>query len=122
MFAGQAYAAPAPLTLGDIKQMMIGTWQSTDDTRFTRELDADGTAIDRYDGDASATVPGNWTLFSGDAVPADVGGHKFEPDGIYLEVQQNGDTLLFALTHADRASMQIVYLERGNKLSFTRLK
>ena len=121
MLAGQAHAAAQP-TLADIRQMMIGTWQSTDDTRFTRELDADGKAVDRYDGDASATTPGEWTVFSGATAPADLVNYKFHADGVYLEVQQNGDTLLFALTGADRASLQMVYLERGNTLSFTRLK
>ncbi len=38
--------------------MIIGTWRSDTDPKFTREFSADGMATDRYEGEASATWTG----------------------------------------------------------------
>src|SRR3989344_5588573 len=38
----------------------VGTWQSTEDAKFTREFRVDGTVTDMYEGDASATANGTW--------------------------------------------------------------
>ena len=124
-FAGAASAAPpaAAPDLNVLRTAIAGTWQSTDDTRFTRELDADGKAVDRYEGDASATTPGRWTLFMGSKPPTGTTtGKAFQPDVVYLRLDQNGDVLLFALAGLSRSDMKMVYLERGNLLSFVRLK
>lgn len=123
LFAASASAAPpAPRPdLTTLRTALAGTWQSTDDTRFTRELDADGKAVDRYDGDASATTPGHWTIFFGNKPPAGTS-RAFQPDVVYLRLDQNGDMLLFALAGLSRSDMKMVYLERGNLLSFVRLK
>jgi len=123
-FAAEARAAePAsPPDLNLVHAALAGTWQSIDDTRFTRELDADGKAVDRYEGDASATTAGRWTLFLGSKPPAGTTGRAFQPDVVYLRLDQNGDVLLFALAGLSRSDMKMVYLERGNLLSFVRLK
>ena len=124
VFAVGARGAPAanPPDLNAVRAALAGTWQSTDDPRFTRELDADGRAVDRYEGDASATTQGHWTLFLGNKPPAGTTGRAFQPDVIYLRLDQNGDVLLFALAGLSRSDMKMVYLERGNLLSFVRLK
>jgi len=126
LFAGlaQAFAAPAPQpTLDDVRSLMVGTWQNADDTRFSRELDAGGRSTDRYDGDPSATSHGMWSVFTGAAAPAALAGYKFTPNGFYLVLQQqNGDVLLFQLTAASLASMEMVYLARGDTQRFVRLK
>ena len=124
-FAGTAHAAPpaAPPDLNVLRTALSGTWQSTDDTKFSRELDADGKAVDRYEGDASATTAGHWTLFYGNKPPTGTTtGRAFQPDVVYLRLDQNGDVLLFALAGLSRSDMKMVYLERGNLLSFVRLK
>jgi hypothetical protein len=124
-FSGPAHAAQpaAPPDLNMVRTALAGTWQSTDDTKFTRELDADGKAIDRYDGDTSATTGGRWTIFFGNKPPAGTTtGRAFQPDVVYLRLDQNGDVLLFALAGLSRSDMKMVYLERGNLLSFVRLK
>ena len=101
---------------------MIGTWQSLDDTRFTRELDADGSATDRYEGNADDAIKGNWIVFAGNVPPADAKGRKLVPTAVYLEVRQNDDTLFYGLTGLTAQSLHMVYLERGNALSFERIK
>jgi hypothetical protein len=118
--AGAAQPAPKP-DLATLRTALAGTWQSTDDTKFTRELDADGKAVDRYEGDASATTPGHWIIFFGNKPPAGTA-RAFQPDVVYLRLDQNGDVLLFALEGLSRSDMKMVYLERGNLLSFVRLK
>lgn len=115
-------AALAAPSLGDIRHALVGTWQSTDDTKFTRELSADGVAIDRYEGDSSGVTKGTWIVFDGHTPPPDAKGRDLEPKAIYLELKQDGDTLFFALTGLSSQSLQLIYLERGNQLSFTRLK
>lgn len=131
LFAFSANAADAPAApaakaalpdLATLKTAIVGTWQSTDDPKFTRELAADGKAIDRYEGDESATARGHWLLFLGSAAPAGITGRALQRDVFYLRLDENGDVLLFALAGLSRSDMKMVYLERGNLLSFVRLK
>jgi hypothetical protein len=112
-------SAPNLATLG---AALAGTWQNLGDTRLTREFDADGRTVERYEGDESATTPGRWALFLGNAPPPELSGRKFDPNIIYLKLGQNGDVLLYALVGLSRSDMKMVYLERGNILSFARLK
>jgi len=123
VFAASVRAAPpAPRPdLPTLRAALAGTWQSTDDTKFTRELDVDGKAVDRYEGDASATTPGHWMIFLGNKPPAGTT-RAFQADVVYLRLDQNGDVLLFALAGLSHSDMKMVYLERGNLLSFVRLK
>jgi hypothetical protein len=120
-----ANAAPpaAPVwTLDTLRHFMVGTWDSADDTRLSREFDPDGTAIDRYDGDESATARGTWLLFTGSVAPPEAAHHKLSAEGIYLEVRERGDVLLFAVLGVDSQNLVLGYLERGNTLRFSRLK
>ena len=41
---------------------MSGTWESQTDEKFTREIRTDGILIDRYEGDASAGLNGEWSV------------------------------------------------------------
>lgn len=41
---------------------MAGTWRSDRDAKFTREIRADGVMIDRYEGDTTAGVNGEWSV------------------------------------------------------------
>jgi len=119
----QAQTSQRP-SLAVFRQALVGTWQDLNNTRFTREFDADGTSVRGVDGDPSAAATGHWRLFEGSAVPAGLAGfgRKFDPAGFYVEIDESGDTLLFALLNISRDSLQMVYLERGNTLSFGRLK
>jgi hypothetical protein len=42
--------------------LMLGVWRSNTDAKFTREIDADGVMIDRYDGISSAGTNGEWSI------------------------------------------------------------
>jgi hypothetical protein len=118
--AGIAMAAPP---LGAVRQALVGTWQNLADTRFTREIDANGSVTDRYEGNHDDAITGEWIVFAGSAPPADdAAGRKFAADAVYLELRQNGDTLFFGLMDLTTQSLRMVYLESGNQLSFARIK
>lgn len=39
----------------------VGTWKSNSDAKFTREIRADGVIVDRYEGEPTAGLNGEWT-------------------------------------------------------------
>jgi hypothetical protein len=105
-----------------IRRGLTGTWQSLDDTRFTRQLNADGTSVDRYEGDESATSAGSWKLVEGTALPPDLAARKLPAEGFYLTLTEHGDLYLFALTALNPQAMEVINLDRKQTLSFVRLK
>jgi hypothetical protein len=116
-------AADAPPPLAVVTRALVGTWESSEDTRFSREFRADNTVTDSYEGDPDNSQSGNWLLFAGGTPPPEFAGRKsLVASAYYLEIRENGDTLLFGLTHVDRAALQMVNLDRGNTLTFTRLR
>jgi hypothetical protein len=120
---GVALADTAPPPLAAVTHALIGVWQSTDDTRFSREFRADGTAIDRYEGDPDGSQSGAWLLFAGSAPPPEFAGHRdFVAKAVYLEIRENGDIMLFGVTAVDRSALQMINIDRGNTLSFNRIQ
>jgi hypothetical protein len=117
----QTPAPPATVSLASVRQDMIGTWQNVADTRFMRELDANGRAFDRILGEEGDSVPGSWTVFAGSAPPQKLARQKFDPSGVYLEIDRDEDVLLFQLVRVSRSDMQMVDLEQKVILTFTRL-
>ncbi|MBV9159930.1 MAG: hypothetical protein JO019_05035 [Candidatus Kaiserbacteria bacterium] len=101
--------------------LLEGTWQSTEDSKFTREFKADGSFTDSYAGDASAATVGTWNLFtSGNPDP---GLHDaLEPGATYLKMTDPNEVLFFSLLHIDDSDLQLSYLDRGNTLEFRRIK
>jgi len=119
---GKAAAAPAPsITLDDVRQALVGTWQSADDTRFTRELDANGRSVDRYEGDTSATARGEWAVFTGKTAPADFAPFKPAPTGVYLELKENDDVMLYAVSAISLSAIDLLFLQGNKTQRFTRL-
>jgi len=112
----------APLALAAVRQYLVGTWQNDTDTRQMRELDADGRAFDRLAGEESDSEPGTWHIFLGSAPPANFAGTKFDPKVVYLEIDRNGDTLLYAVLQVSRSEMHMVYLQQNQELGYSRLK
>ena len=100
---------------------MIGTWQNNGDTRFTRELDANGRAFDRVLGEEGDTVPGTWALFVGNAPPKKFANAKLDPGGIFLEIDRDGDAYLYQLVRVSRSDMQMIDLEQKLMIVYTRL-
>jgi hypothetical protein len=116
-----AAGAPQP-TLESVQRALIGTWQSLGDTRFTRELDADGKAADRYDGAPNDVIAGRWSAFLGSAPPKAAQGRKLIADAFYVELDQQGDVLIFAVAALNAQSLQLYNVDRGDMLSFSRFR
>ena len=114
--ASSAVAAPSQQAL------MAGKWRSTDDARAMVEIRADGTWIDSYTGEPSATATSHWLLFSGAKPPKAAAGETLDATSTYLEVSdQDGGQLFYALEKIDTKSLTLLYLDRGNELSYGRV-
>jgi len=115
--ASSAVAAPSQ------EALMAGKWRSTDDAKAMVEIRADGTWIDSYVGEPSATATSHWLLFSGAKPPKAAAGETLDAKSTYLEVNdQDGGQLFYALEKVDAKSLELLYLDRGNELTYARVK
>jgi hypothetical protein len=119
---GLAIALPA-MAVPTQQQLMAGRWRSVDDPRSLIEIRADGTWIDSYTGEPSATATSHWLLFSGARPPKDAAGETLDAKSTYLEVSdKDAGVLFYALDQLDAKSLDLLYLDRGNTLRYTRVK
>jgi hypothetical protein len=119
---GLAIALPATAAPTQ-QQLMAGRWRSVDDPRSLIEIRADGTWIDSYTGAPSATATSHWLLFSGARPPKDAAGETLDAKSTYLEVSdKDAGVLVYALDQLDAKSLDLLYLDRGNTLRYTRVK
>jgi hypothetical protein len=119
---GLAIALPATAAPTQ-QQLMAGRWRSVDDPRSLIEIRADGTWIDSYTGEPSATATSHWLLFSGARPPKDAAGETLDAKSTYLEVSdKDAGVLFYALDQLDAKSLDLLYLDRGNTLRYTRVK
>ncbi|OGG53040.1 hypothetical protein A3H16_02385 [Candidatus Kaiserbacteria bacterium RIFCSPLOWO2_12_FULL_53_8] len=105
--------------------MMVGTWRSNEDAKFTREFRADGTVVDAYEGDASASALGTWIIVDPTKEPQDMLG--VPADSLMgLTVLKltfsNGDIMYFGVNSLTETSLALTYIGRGNTLNFTRMQ
>lgn len=117
----QAQQQAAPTSNAD----MPGTWRSDRDAKFTREIRADGTVIDRYEGESSAGVNGQWSTVADVSAetsltvpPASVAGLT-----IVKVVWEGGvETTYFAINKLEAGTMTTTDLTgRGEVTIWTRL-
>ena len=103
----------------DVSEMIVGLWESTDDDKFTREFLGTGTVTDRYEGDEFATSVGTWELLdslSGEPIstPAAAG-------ATYLKIVFSEEVLYFTVSEVLDDTLQLIFLDRGGALNFTRM-
>lgn len=104
-----------------VSSAMAGSWRSDDDPRFIRRFGADGTVADSYEGDPEAAVEGTWTLFTSANPDSDYAG-PLSPGVVYVEIVEEGIPLHFSVVTAAGDTLEMVYLDRGGHLSFTRIQ
>ena len=106
----------------DVTRILLqGTWISTQDAKFAREFKEDGTVIDTYEG-SSPDAEGRWTLFTREMQPEGYEG-ELENAPIYLAIGiPNSEPLYFKITKIDENALELVYLNRGGALIFTKVK
>jgi len=95
---------------------MAGIWQSTEDSQYVMVLQADGTVEERYGNEITDT--GTWrTLDSLEGTAVEI-----RPDfvsKVYLQKTLNGEVYFYNVVEAEADSLVLIYLDRGNILSFT---
>lgn len=108
--------------VGDAARTManiVGMWQSTEDPKFTREIRNDGVAVDRYNGESGAE--GLWMVFTKE-IPDQSFEGAIEDGAVYLSIALGEDEkYYFKVIKADGKSLELVYLDRGGVLSFSRI-
>ncbi len=66
----QVMPTQTEVSQGSASESMSGTWRSDSDAKFTRELRSDGVIIDRYEGDATPGINGEWSIVNPTQEPA----------------------------------------------------
>jgi|SRR3989338_8380404 len=101
---------------------LVGVWKSDDDGKYSREFRADGTVTDMYEGDVSATANGKWNGFSASTqVPPGVT-FPLDQDVTYLHVVMDGETYSYGVVKVNETKLELIYMDRGGMLRFSRVK
>ena len=103
--------------------MMAGMWKSQTDEKFTREIKVDGVMIDRYEGDVSAGINGEWSVVdpAKEIALADRAGALAATTVIKIVWEGGVETTYFAVNKLDEKSMTITDLSgRGGVTIFSK--
>lgn len=126
---GQPIPFPAPvehsavtqtLNIGSVENDIVGTWQSVDDPNYSITITSDGTWTDFYGTTTPAEETGSLTLFTSEDPSVGYQGST-TPGVVYLKVAEGKSTLYYSLTKLTEAHLQLLYLDRGNTLSFVKV-
>ena len=105
---------------------VVGVWRSSDDAKFTREFGADGTIVDRYEGDDSATAVGTWMVVDPAQEPQEALGAPAEnlAGMTVLKLTFSDGVILYAAVNAlTETELRLINVSgRGNILSFTKVQ
>lgn len=98
---------------------LAGTWRSKEDARFVRVFNVDGTIIDRYEGDESATATGTWNVVEDPASERP----ELVVNGTVqvIKVQFAEEVLYFAIANLTETDLSMIYLTGNGSLEFTRV-
>lgn len=100
--------------------LIVGSWQSTDDTKFVREFKNGGVVTDLYDGKETSTD--TFYVFS-KVNPAPVS-FPMEDGAVYIQIVSNTDQseLNFKVDKITQDTLELTYMDRGGILTFTRVQ
>lgn len=111
---------PAPALIDEsMSAGMTGTWKSSDDAKFTRTFAADGTVTDRYEGEDSATISGEWSVIDPTKESVSLPVVK---DGKVIKIQFPEEALYFAVTSVSETELVMTYLSGNGVLRFVRVQ
>lgn len=100
---------------------LLGLWKSTGDVSFTREFKEDGEVVDRYSGSESATVVGEWEIFTAEN-PAPGAWFPLEEDSVYVRIMFDGEAYHYLIASVSETALELVYLDRGGVLQFEKVQ
>lgn len=119
--SGSEKSSTKSLTADEISSGIIGIWRSDDDRRFTREFSVDATVTDRYQNDDSATVEGQWAVFtspSGERPPFTI-----EKGVTYLKISSLEEMLYYKVVALTDDELELTYLDgSGGDMRFSRVR
>jgi len=97
---------------------VVGFWRSIEDSKFTREFLTDGTIIDKYNGDDSATSIGVWSYVEDlKALPTELP----ETDSPVIKAVFNEETFYFGVVFENSGeNLSLSYLNGNGILNFVR--
>lgn len=98
---------------------LSGTWQSKEDSRFVREFRRDGTVVDSYEGDDSATISGTWNFVENPA--EEQPSLPVVKDARVLKIQFLEEVMYFAITELSENDLSMIYLSGNGSLEFSRV-
>ncbi len=102
----------------NVMSLIIGEWQSADDQKFARVIRNDGSVIDRSEGHKD--TEGRWLISTGE-IPEAAFPFTYEAGAVYMSLfMGEAEASHFKIVSIDHQSLQLIYLERGTILSFTR--
>ena len=105
---------------------MVGTWKSNEDPKFTRTFAAGGAVTDAYAGDSSATETGSYAVV--DPLKEPLGAFGTVSAGsltgmtiLKLTFPKSG-VMYFGVQSETESSLSLIYIGRGNLLTFTKVR
>jgi hypothetical protein len=104
-----------------VSESILGTWQSTTDTKSIREFQAGGRVQDRYDGTVVAS--GTYQVFT-DEKPLEVS-FPLTGNTPYMRLTMSGtqsETLDLKVINLTLEELGLVYMDRGGVLLYTRVQ
>jgi len=102
-----------------VQSDIVGTWRSTEDAKFTREFRADGTVVDSYEGEESATVEGKWEFV--EEIPDDL--PFADAEGAIIRITDEYETYYFRVNDESRyEALSLTYLSGNGVLTFERVQ
>ena len=99
---------------------IVGTWKSVEDAKFTRTIYENGQYKDAYEGQPSADMSGPWVTFTSENAPSDFP-YPVDAGATYLQLDSGKDALYFKITKVTDKDLELIYLNRGGALTFTRI-
>jgi hypothetical protein len=104
-----------------VKENIVGAWRSVQDPRFVREFFEDGNVLDSYDDDPSLRQ--TWTVFTYEEAAALGLKLTLQAGKVYLAIYEGADpSLVFSIDKLTPETLEMMYLSRGNSLSFRRVQ
>lgn len=101
-----------------VNENIVGKWVSLDDEKFTREFRSDGTAIDSYEDEEVSE--GEWLVFTYESGIATE--FPQDPESTYIQIKDADPqgVLYFSLAKLTPEELELIYMDRGNVLRFSR--
>lgn len=108
------------LPAGKVEELaIVAKWQNIEDPKFTREFLSDGSVVDRYEGDESATQTGIWAPSGMGEIPFSVPVDETKKD---FTLTFGNEKYFFRVMEITRTKLVLMYLDRGNFLEFKKIK